>query len=61
MRAIEEIQKTIGLDQLPEDLREIARLRLAHKEMSLSELGALMNPPLTKSGVNHRLKKLMQL
>ncbi len=61
VRAIEEIQKTIGLDQLPEDLREIARLRLAHKEMSLSELGALMNPPLTKSGVNHRLKKLMQL
>ena len=61
VRAIKEIQKTTGLDHLPEDLREIARLRLEHKEMSLSELGALMNPPLTKSGVNHRLKKLMQL
>ena len=61
VRAIEEVQRTIGLDSLPEDLREIAQLRLLHKELSLSELGALMNPPLTKSGVNHRLKKLMQI
>ncbi len=60
IKAIEKIQKTMGLEKLPEDLREIARLRLAHKDLSLSELGALLNPPLTKSGVNHRLKKLMQ-
>ena len=61
VRAIEEIKKTIGIDSLPDDLREIADLRLKHKELSLSELGALMNPPLSKSGVNHRMKKLMNL
>ncbi|MEE1013340.1 MAG: DNA-binding protein WhiA [Clostridia bacterium] len=59
IQAIETIQKTIGLDNLPEDLREIALLRLEHKDLSLSALGQMMNPPLSKSGVNHRLKKLM--
>lgn len=61
VRVIEEIQKRIGLENLPDDLKEIAKLRLAHKEASLSELGRMMNPPLTKSGINHRMKKLMQL
>lgn len=60
VRAIEAIRQSVGLDKLPEDLQEVARLRLAHKDLTLSELGALMNPPLSKSGVNHRLKKLMQ-
>lgn len=60
IRAIERIAETVGLDSLPEDLREIALLRLRHKDLSLSELGALMNPPLSKSGVNHRLRKIMQ-
>ena len=60
MKAIEEIQRRIGLDNLPDDLREVAKLRLANKDASLSELGAMMNPPLTKSGINHRLKKLME-
>ena len=61
IQAIETIQKTIGLDNLPEDLREIALLRLTHKDLSLSALGKMMNPPLSKSGVNHRLKKLMNM
>ena len=61
LQAIETIQKTVGLDNLPEDLREVALLRLEHKDMSLSELGKRMNPPLTKSGVNHRLKKLINM
>ncbi|MBO5364384.1 MAG: DNA-binding protein WhiA [Clostridia bacterium] len=60
VKAIEEIQRRIGLDNLPDDLREVAKLRLANKDASLSELGAMMNPPLTKSGINHRLKKLME-
>ena len=60
IKVIEKIEKTKGIDKLPEDLREVARLRLSHKNLSLSELGAMLNPPLTKSGVNHRLKKLMQ-
>ncbi len=61
LHAIETIQKTVGLDNLPEDLREVALLRLKYKDMSLTELGKRMNPPLSKSGVNHRLKKLMHM
>lgn len=57
--AIQEVDRLIGLDNLPEDLREIARLRLENKEVSLSELGKLLDPPLTKSGVNHRMKKII--
>ncbi len=60
IKVIEKIDQTMGIEKLPEDLREVARLRLSHKDLSLSELGALLDPPLTKSGVNHRLKKLMQ-
>lgn len=51
----------IGLDNLPESLAEAARKRLEYPEATLKELGALMDPPLGKSGVNHRLKKLSEL
>ncbi len=51
----------VGLDSLPDGLREVARLRLEHAEVSLQELGEMLNPVLTKSGVNHRLRKLEQL
>ena len=61
IQAIETIQKTVGLDSLPEELREIALLRLKYKDLSLSELGARLQKPLSKSGVNHRLKKLMKM
>ncbi len=61
IRAIHKIRDTVGLDSLPDDLREIARLRLEYKDYSLTELGKLLNPPLTKSGVNHRLKKIMKI
>lgn len=61
LQAIETIRREIGLENLPEDLREVALLRLKYKDMSLSELGKQMNPPLSKSGVNHRLKKLMDM
>lgn len=59
IRAIYKIRDTVGLDSLPDDLKEIAVLRLEYKDLSLSELGKHLNPPLTKSGVNHRLKKIM--
>lgn len=59
IQAIQKVDKMIGLDNLPDDLREIAFLRLKNKDLSLSELGELLNPPLTKSGVNHRMKKIM--
>ena len=61
IKAIEKVQKMIGLDNLSDELREIALLRLEHKDLSMSELGNLLCPPLSKSGVNHRLKKLMAM
>lgn len=60
IQAIQKIEKRMGLDNLPDDLREIALLRLDNKDLSLSELGNLLNPPLTKSGVNHRMKKILK-
>ena len=47
-----------GRESLPPALRETAALRLAHPEMSLEELGRLCDPPVGKSGINHRLRKL---
>lgn len=55
------IQRRIGLHGLPPSLRELAELRLKHREASLRELGELCNPPLGKSGVAHRLRKLETL
>jgi len=55
------IQKTIGFSKLPVNLREIAELRLEYTDASLKELGEMMTPPLGKSGVNHRLRKLDEI
>ena len=55
------IQNKIGISSLPENLQEIALLRVEHEEMSLKELGEMLNPPISKSGVNHRLKKIEQI
>jgi len=48
------------LSSLPDELEQAARIRLAHPEESLSALAAMMTPPVTKSGLNHRLKKVME-
>lgn len=61
VRSIMYIDKYIGLDGLPDKLREIARVRLEYKEASLSELGKYLDPPIGKSGVLHRLKKIEEL
>jgi len=58
---IEYIRDNIGFDKLPETLREMAELRLKYTDASLRELGEKLNPPLGKSGVNHRLRKLEQI
>lgn len=53
------IENTVGLDQLPEKLQEIAKLRIEHQEVSLKELGEMVESgKISKSGVNHRLKKI---
>lgn len=55
------LQKEIGLKNLPDNLREMAELRLDNPDASLKELCELMDPPLGKSGVNHRLRKLSEM
>ena len=55
--AIQKIQQTTGFDNLPPVLGEIAVLRLENPEMSLKELGALLDPPIGKSGVKDVYKR----
>ncbi|NDI36565.1 DNA-binding protein WhiA [Chengkuizengella sediminis] len=52
------IQETMGLDHLPDKLREVAELRLQHPDLNLTELGELLRDKVSKSGVNHRLRKI---
>ena len=54
------IEREIGLENLPSDLAETALLRIANPEASLSDLAALSDPPVTKSCINHRMRKLMR-
>ena len=61
VRDIMLIQEKIGLSELPENLRETAQLRLEYQEATLQELGELLTPPVGKSGVNHRLRKLSEI
>jgi len=60
IRAVMHIRDHGGLDQLPPELREIAQLRLDHPEYSLRELGEATDPPISRSGVNHRLRRLTE-
>ncbi len=59
--AIKKIDKHIGLDNLDPKLKVVAALRLNNPGSSLTELSELMEGEITKSGINHRLKKLEQL
>jgi DNA-binding protein WhiA len=61
MENIKYIQSTIGISNLPENLIEIANIRIENGEASLKELGEMLNPKLGKSGVNHRLRKLDEI
>ena len=58
IRAIEEKK---GPEFLSPELRELARVRRENPDISLSELGKLLNPPLSRSGVNHRLERLKKI
>jgi len=59
--AIEKIRDNIGLESLESSLKEIALLRLENKSASLKELGEMLSKPLSKSGVNHKFKKLEEI
>ncbi|NPV42830.1 MAG: DNA-binding protein WhiA [Firmicutes bacterium] len=55
------IKDNIGLKKLSRPLQEIAELRLNYPDISLKELGEMLVPPISKSGVNHRLRKIEQI
>lgn len=56
------IESSIGLDQLPEKLREIARLRVEYQDVTLKELGEMVSTGnVSKSGINHRLRKIDEI
>lgn len=55
------IEETVGLSSLPENLQEIAEVRLKYPEAALKELGTFLEPAVGKSGVNHRLRKLCEI
>lgn len=61
IEAIQLLQEKGKLEELSEALQEIAGLRLSHPEASLIELGAMLESPIGKSGVNHRLKAIEQI
>ena len=61
MEEIRFLQSRQMLEELPENLQEMALTRLEYPEASLKELGELLNPPVGKSGVNHRLRKISEI
>ena len=61
IEAINYLKKIKKYEELPTNLQEIAELRLEYPEMSLKDLGNLLENPLGKSGVNHRLKKIIEI
>lgn len=61
MEDIKKIRDVIGFDNLPLSLAAIAQARLDHPEATLKELGTFLDPPVGKSGVNHRLRKLAEM
>lgn len=59
--AVRRIESTVGFDALPEELRELCRLRLENPDYSLRELGECLEPPISRSGVNHRFRRIMEI
>ncbi|MCD8240800.1 MAG: DNA-binding protein WhiA [Oscillospiraceae bacterium] len=59
LEQIRNIERETGLENLPEDLREVALLRIANPEASLTDLALLSPGGMSKSGINHRMRKLM--
>lgn len=56
------IDKTVGLQILPDKLREIAELRVAYQDVTLKELGEMVSSGnISKSGINHRLRKIDEI
>ena len=58
--AIEKLERVGQLDKLPEKIQETARLRMQNPELPLAQLAALFDPPISKSCLNHRIRKIME-
>ncbi|NLZ45493.1 MAG: DNA-binding protein WhiA [Clostridiales bacterium] len=58
---IELIEKIKGLSSLTDDLREIAEIRLENPDINLKELGQAVNPPISRSGANHRFNRIAKI
>ena len=58
---IELVMQSELYEELPDSLKAIAQARLMNPNVSLKELGELLDPPIGKSGVNHRLRKLSEI
>jgi len=61
LKVIKEIDACYGINRLPEKLRQFALMRIEHPEVSLKEIGAMMQPPVGKSAMNHRLRRLREI
>ena len=61
VEAIEYIESKAGISSLPDNLQKIAYIRLENPESSLSELGKLLDEPISRSGINHRLNRIVKI
>ena len=61
IEAIRRIESRQGIESLPAALQEMARIRMEYPDAPLAQLGEYMHPPMGKSGVNHRLRKIMEI
>lgn len=61
LEAISHISRMTGLSALPDELQALARLRISHQDASLEQLGQLLKPTVSKSAVQHRMKRLMDI
>ena len=58
--AIETLQRAGALETLPETLQETARIRMQYPELPLAQLGQKFDPPVSKAGLSHRMKKIQE-
>ena len=59
--AIREVVDAYGLESLPAGLQEFIRLRVSHPDATLRELGDFANPPLSKSAIYHRVRRIEEM
>lgn len=61
IEAIEKIKRCKGLNSLSDDLKQVALLRLEYPEYSLRDIGQELTPKISRSGVNHRIQRIMEI